>query len=123
MNIKRKKVLIAEDDSDVVFILEEGLEGYQIITACDGRDAWEKIKSEKPDIIILDIMMPEINGADLNRKLKKDSELKNIPVIIITGKPDMEGLFSDSGENAVSAFLEKPFMLADLKRELKNIGG
>ncbi len=121
MNKKKKKVLIAEDDEDVVFVLSEGLVGYSIIGARDGKEAWEKIKKEKPDLVILDIMMPEMNGAELNRKMKKDDMFKDIPVIIITGKPNMEGLFSDSGENAVAGFLEKPFMLEHLKKEMKRI--
>lgn len=121
MNDEKKKVLIAEDDEDVIMVLQEGLERYSFITAKDGQEAYEKIKSEKPDLIILDIMMPEINGADLNKKLKKDEDLKDIPVLIITGRPNLKGLFSDSGENKVSGFLEKPFSLEILEKELQKI--
>ncbi|MGM0441822.1 MAG: response regulator [Elusimicrobiota bacterium] len=121
MNSQKKKVLIAEDDADVITVLQAGLDGYDFITAKDGKEAYEKIKSEKPDLIILDIMMPEINGADVNKKLKKDEDLKDIPVLIITGRPNLKGLFSDSGENKVSGFLEKPFSLEILEGELQKI--
>jgi CheY-like chemotaxis protein len=85
MTKKKKKILVADDDEDVVFVLKEGLRDYDIITAYDGREAWEKIKENRPSLVIIDIIMPEINGADLNRKIKKDNEIKDIAVIIITG--------------------------------------
>jgi DNA-binding NtrC family response regulator len=121
MTKKKKKILVADDDEDVVFVLKEGLRDYDIITAYDGREAWEKIKENRPSLVIIDIIMPEINGADLNRKIKKDNEIKDIAVIIITGRPNMDGLFSSSGETAVDSFLEKPFTLKHLNEELKKI--
>ena len=119
--MNKKKILIAEDDIDVMTVLGEGLEDYEIVSAYDGEDALEKIKETGPDLILLDIMMPGINGADLNKKLKKDKKLKDIPVIIITGRTNMEGLFSDSGENRVDGFLEKPFTLKVLKAEIERV--
>ncbi|MEA3506022.1 MAG: response regulator [Elusimicrobiota bacterium] len=119
--MNKKKILIAEDDSDVMTVLGEGLDGYEIVSAYDGRDAWEKTKETVPDLILLDIMMPAINGAELNKKFKKDKKLKDIPVIIITGRPNMEGLFSDSGPNRVEGFLEKPFTLKVLKAEIERV--
>ncbi len=119
--MKKKKILIAEDDKDVMFVLEEGLKEYEIITAFDGKEAYKKIKKEVPDLILLDIMMPGINGAELNKRLKKESKLKEIPVIIITGRINMEGLFSDEGENRVDGFLEKPFTLKILKKEIERV--
>lgn len=121
MNQKKKKVLIAEDNVDILFVLEAGLEEYEIITACDGKEALSKIRESAPEIIILDIMMPDINGADMNRELKKDPQLKDIPVIIITGRTNMRGLFSEDGENAVAGFLEKPFSIDVLRSEIKRI--
>ncbi len=118
---EKKRVLIAEDDEDVILVLKEGLKGYEFITAKDGKEAYKKIKSEHPDLIILDVMMPEINGADLNKRLKREDEVKDIPVLIITGRPNLRGLFSDSGVNKVSGFLEKPFSLKILKEELEKI--
>jgi CheY-like chemotaxis protein len=118
---EKKKILIAEDDRDVMFVLDEGLEGYEIISAFDGNEAYSRIKEETPDLILLDIMMPELNGADLNKRLKNDAELKEIPVIIITGRTNMQGLFSAEGENRVSGFLEKPFTLEVLKKEIGRV--
>ncbi|MFC2048662.1 response regulator [Elusimicrobiota bacterium] len=118
---QKKKVLIAEDNEDIMFVLEEGLEEFSIISASDGEEAYKKIKIELPDLIILDIMMPELNGADLNRRLKNEEKLKDIPVIIITGRANMKGLFSEQGENRVSAFIEKPFSLDILKKEINSI--
>ena len=118
-----KKVLIVEDDEDVMFVLCEGLSdsGYEIIGAFDGDEALEKIRKERPDLIILDIMMPELNGFELKKKLKIDVHLKDIPVLIITGRQNMKGLFSDTGENKVLGFIEKPFTLEVLKEEVEKI--
>ena len=121
MNELKKKILIAEDDEDILFVLAAGMDDYNIIQAEDGREALRKIKDNSPDLIILDIMMPELNGADLNAELKKDVKLKDIPVIIITGRPNMREIFSTSGDNKVDAFLEKPFTLQVLKDEIERI--
>jgi CheY-like chemotaxis protein len=117
----KKKILIAEDDRDVMFVLEEGLKEYEIINAFDGREAYKKIKKEVPDLILLDIIMPEINGAELNKTLKRESKLKEILVIIITGSVNTGGLFSDEGDNKVDGFLEKPFTLEILKKEIERV--
>ena len=113
-----KKIFIAEDDADVVEVLKEGLEGYEIFSASNGAEALEVMKKEKPALAVIDIMMPEMNGAELNKKMKKDPNLKNVPVVIITGRPNMKDLFSANGENSVAGFLEKPFTLKVLQREI-----
>jgi len=123
MRYEEKKVLVAEDDEDVLLVLKEGLTemGYSVLGACDGKEAFKKIIENRPALILLDIMMPELNGVELNKKLKKNNKLKDIPVIIITGRANMHGLFSDHGENKVSGFLEKPFSLEVLKCEIERI--
>lgn len=78
------KVLVAEDDKFLkqVYINKLPKEGFEVELATDGETALEKVKSFKPDLIILDIMMPKMNGLEVLEKLKESPEYKNIPVII-----------------------------------------
>ena len=80
-----EKLLIAEDDKDIVELLTLYLEneGFQVIAANDGKSAYELFKKERPDLAILDIMMPEMNGYELTQKIREKS---NIPLIILSAK-------------------------------------
>jgi two-component system, OmpR family, alkaline phosphatase synthesis response regulator PhoP len=83
------KILVVDDEKDIVDILKYNLEKeneYEVITACDGKEALEKAASEKPGLILLDIMMPELNGFDVCKKLKTDPITSKIPVIFLTAK-------------------------------------
>lgn len=82
-----KKVLLVDDDIDfceATKLLLESKAAYEVILAHDGRDGLEKVRAEKPDLVILDVMMPEMNGYDVCVVLKADPELKKIPVILLT---------------------------------------
>jgi len=83
---KLKKVLLAEDDQFISRAYKDGLEraGFEIVTALDGLIAVEKAKTEKPDIVLLDLMMPEKNGFEVLEEIKKEESSKNIPVIILS---------------------------------------
>lgn len=80
------KILIVEDDSLMVRMYQKvfSIEGHQVEVASDGEEALEKIRSGKPTIILLDIMMPKLNGLQVLEKLKADPATGNIPVIILT---------------------------------------
>ncbi len=82
-----KKIMVIDDESDVITYLTTLLEenGYQTDSAKDGVEGLKKIKENKPDLICLDILMPEKSSIGLYRELKKDAELKGIPVVIVTG--------------------------------------
>ncbi len=81
-----KVILLVDDDLTLREMYEERFkaEGFKIIQASNGEEAIKKAKETKPNIILLDIMMPKINGFDVLKEIKADSELKNIPVIILT---------------------------------------
>lgn len=109
-------VLIVDDERDVIellrFILEK--EGFATLSAQNGREALEKVglmpSSEapvKPDLIILDIMMPEIDGYTVQNKLIENESTRSIPIIILTAKGHMRDLFGMSTN--VAAYIEKPF--------------
>ena len=87
MMADRKKILVVDDEPDIVTYLVSLFEdnGYIALSAMDGKEAMEKIKSEKPDLITLDISMPEKSGVRLYREMKSDQELKRVPIVIVTG--------------------------------------
>ena len=86
--MSRAKVLVVDDEEYIQHILNFsfGAEGYEVVTAADGEEAVAKARNEKPDIIVLDIMMPKMDGYEACRKLKSDPKTKDIPVILLTAK-------------------------------------
>ncbi len=82
------RILLVDDELDVLELVKNRLEAndYQVSTANDGEEALHKAKVEKPDLIVLDVMMPVINGYEVCARLKQDKELCQIPVLILTAK-------------------------------------
>jgi len=82
-----KKVLVIDDEQDVIIYLKTFLEknGFQVITASDGEEAINAAKKEPPDLVTLDIMMPNESGVRFYRKMKKEAHLKTVPIIVISG--------------------------------------
>ena len=82
------KILVVDDEVYIVHILDFSLrmEGYEVVTALDGEQALEKARAEKPDLIVLDIMMPKLYGYETCKILKAEPETKDIPVILLSAK-------------------------------------
>ena len=82
------KILVVDDEIYIVHILDFslGMEGYNVVTALDGEQAVEKARTEKPDLIVLDIMMPKLDGYETCKILKADELTKDIPVILLSAK-------------------------------------
>lgn len=89
---KNKKIMIIEDDSFVMDIYQTKLSqaGYEIIEAVNGIDAIKKLEKETPDLLLLDIVMPYVDGLEVLKKVKEDERLKNIPVILLTNLSQKE---------------------------------
>ena len=82
-----KKILVVDDEKDIVEFMSSFLEdnGYQVNSAGNGVDAMESIEKDRPDLILLDLQMPEETGTGLYRKLRNKKELRDIPIIIVSG--------------------------------------
>ena len=82
------KVLVVDDEVYILHILDFilGAENYDVVTATDGEQALQKVREEKPDLVILDIMMPKLDGYETCRMIRNDAATKHIPVILLTAK-------------------------------------
>ena len=105
-----KKILIVEDEADLVEMMKLRLEatGYEVIAAYDGQEGLDKARSENPDLIILDLMLPKIDGYKVCRMLKFDENYKKIPILIFTARVQ-EGDKKMGMEVGADAYLTKPF--------------
>ena len=86
MEDKKHKILVVDDEPDMVEMLTMMLENasYDVVAAYDGKEGVEKAREESPDVIILDLMMPEMDGFEACKKIKHDSDLADIPVLVLT---------------------------------------
>ncbi len=85
---EKKRILLVDDERDLVEELMIRLEacGWEVLTACDGQEGLEKARRERPDLILLDVIMPKMNGYQVCRELKGVAETKMIPIILLTAK-------------------------------------
>ncbi len=118
-----KSVIVIDDEPDILFVLRTALEraGYQVDEASNGLEALEKINLHQPDAIILDLMMPKLDGHSVNLRLKENPATARIPVIIITGKGHLRELLDIREDLKVAAYLEKPFQVVTLLGKLEDI--
>ncbi len=119
----KKKILIVDDERDVLSMLEKRLtaEKYSVIKADKGEDALVLAKSEHPDLIILDLEMPDMYGGDITRLLKEHPETKNIPVMFLTGMfPKKE---EEKGDHIVAGHVlfTKPYDAKELVTTIRKL--
>lgn len=116
------KILIVDDERDLVETLAFRLEtaGYKVACAYDGQEGLKKAKEEKPDLILLDVMMPKMDGYQVCRMLKFDQNFKNIPIIMLTARGQMQdkNIGKDVGADE---YVTKPFESADLLERIKKL--
>jgi len=122
-----KKILVVDDEADVVTYLTTVLKdaGYETMEASNGEEAMDKIRLTRPDLITMDITMPEMTGVKTYRTLKEDAKLKTIPVIIVTGVTHEFKQFISSRTQVPppEGYLEKPVKPEDLLAEVKRLLG
>lgn len=104
------KVLLVDDEPDVVQVVGTHLRtaGYQVSVAYDGQQALDEVRRDRPDVVILDIMLPKVDGYKVCRLLKFDERYKEIPVLVLTARSNVEDLKLATDYGA-SACLNKPF--------------
>ena len=120
--MKKAKILVVDDEVNITQILEfsMGAEGYEVITASNGEEAIDKARKEQPDLIILDIMMPRIDGYEACRILKANPLTKNIPVVLLTAKGrDVDKRLGY--EVGATDYIVKPFYMAELVARIKTV--
>ncbi len=110
-----KRILLAEDEQPVARIVEVNLarEGYEVEWVTNGAAALEAVAAQPPDLIILDVTMPQMDGFEVLRRLKSDPETSELPVIMLTGKSDDDSVFKGWAEG-VHSYMTKPFDPRDL---------
>ena len=118
-----KKVLVIDDEPEMLnlvkFTLEKG--GFEVSTCDNGRHAWDEILRVKPDLLVLDVMLPGIDGYSLQLKISQDAATKDMPIIILTALEPSKTLFQKFPQ--VVGFMTKPFKTEDLLQTAKNAFG
>lgn len=118
--IKDSKILVVDDEYANVFLLRKLLESeYTVEVSNSGTDALELVKEFKPDLILLDIMMPGISGIEVCKTLKETPDHKDIPVIMVTAKTNEESIEEGLDSGAVD-YIKKPFIEVELKARIRS---
>jgi excisionase family DNA binding protein len=122
----RKRILIVDDDriivETLVLALEEDERGYEVISSRDGFEAGLQVSHFKPDLVILDIMMPDINGYEVCKRIKSAPETRHIKVIVLSAYLDEEN-FEKMKAFGADACFSKPLPIPDLRREVAKLLG
>lgn len=119
-----KKILAVDDEKHIVRLVQVNLErqGYQVVTANDGKEALEKVESERPDLVVLDVMMPYMDGFEVLQNLRRNASTRDIPVIMLTAKAQDADVFK-GWQSGVDCYLTKPFNPMELISFVKRIFG
>lgn len=122
LSIRQGRILIVDDDSHTVGIIQKALEkddpDYRFATAADGYAAGLQVASFQPDLVILDLMMPKVDGFELTRQIKNDPRTRGTKVLVVTGYPDEPNL-QKAREAGADEVLTKPPDIEDLRRKTR----
>ena len=137
--MKKKKILVVDDNKDVLYASKRCLEeeNFQVITAPNGKACLKKVKKDKPDIILLDLMMPKTDGWEVAKKLSENKDTKKIPILFITALKGSKGHVVKPFDMYVKEtidikkldkidakrynYIQKPVKLEDLKKKIKKL--
>jgi CheY-like chemotaxis protein len=122
--MSRKKILLVDDSATILMmermILAKG--PYDLVTASDGEDALTKAVAENPDLILMDVVMPKMNGFEACRAIRADEDIKHTPIIMVTTRG--EGLNVEQGfESGCNDYVTKPINTAELLTKLRDVLG
>jgi DNA-binding response OmpR family regulator len=118
------RVMIVEDEPNIVeslsFVFSR--EGWQVAAALDGETAIERLLSEPPDVLVLDVMLPPLNGFEVLKRLRSEPSLKHLPVLVLTAKGQEKDLHTALRLGA-DAFVTKPFSNRDIVQQVRELAG
>ena len=116
------KILVCDDERHIVRLIQVNLErqGWEVVTAYDGKEGLEKVKSEKPGLMVLDVMMPYMDGFEVLKSIRKEPETEKLPVIMLTAKAQDKDVFEGYHYGA-DMYLTKPFNPRELVTFVKRI--
>jgi phosphate regulon transcriptional regulator PhoB len=118
----QKKILVADDEKDIIELVAFNLEreGFAVLRAYDGNKAWEMVNKEKPDLVILDLMMPEMPGMEVCKRIRRQETTASLPIIMLTAKSDpvdkILGL-----EIGADDYITKPFHVRELIARVRSV--
>jgi phosphate regulon transcriptional regulator PhoB len=120
--LKTERIVVIEDEADILEVIAYNLkrEGYDVVTSTSGEDGLEKIERTKPNLVVLDLMLPEVDGIELCRKLKSDPMTQAIPVIMVTAKGEESDVVLGLGVGA-DDYVTKPFSPRELTARVKAV--
>jgi DNA-binding response OmpR family regulator len=125
MSLPRKKLLLLVDDSKTILLMERMILGggaYELITALDGEEAVEKARAELPDLILMDVVMPRMNGFEACRRIRSGAATSNIPVIMVTTRGELESV--EAGyESGCADYVIKPIDAQELLAKVQSCLG
>lgn len=115
-------VMVVDDNPDIIFAVKKGLEslnlGYEVIGAGGGQECVQLLNQEKPDLILLDIMMPDMDGWDVVAKVRENDQIKEIPIIFLTAKDDV--VSKGMAKLGVEDYIVKPVNIQELDKRIKD---
>jgi DNA-binding response OmpR family regulator len=117
-----KKILVVDDEDDILHFLEMVLreKGYQVTTASGGHEALTRAQIDKPDLVLLDIMMPQMDGWEVLKLLRVDEETRRIPVAMLSARTEAKDRVQGLQEGAID-YICKPFSLTELLGKIEAI--
>jgi DNA-binding response OmpR family regulator len=117
-----KKILVVDDEDDILHFLELVLreKGYEVVTASGGHEALTQAQIEKPDLVLLDIMMPQMDGWEVLKLLRVDEETANVPVAMLSARTEAKDRVQGLQEGAID-YICKPFSLQELLGKVESI--
>ena len=118
----KKVIMLVDDNPDLLYSVQKGLESlrdYEVITVESGRKCLQLLNKIRPDLILLDIMMPGMDGWDTCAKIKDNKKTENIPIVFLTAKTDP--ISKSMGRLASADYITKPFDMKDLKKRIDSV--
>jgi CheY-like chemotaxis protein len=118
----RSLVLIADDDADILLLVRAVLErsGHEVVAASDGAEALASVRARKPDLVVLDIAMPEVDGLEVLRRLRADPTTSELPVVLLSARAQ-EADVKRGFASGASAYLKKPFSPRELSEHVAEL--